>query len=52
MYRPTRHHIVRERIIAAEVMKFERRQALERAADRKVRDARPRDVPDRPRTAL
>jgi hypothetical protein len=31
MYHPDRPHIVRERIIAAEVMKLERRQERERA---------------------
>ena len=51
MYHPTRRHIVRERIITAEVMKLERRQARERAADRKTPDPGVRDVPDRARRA-
>jgi hypothetical protein len=44
MYHPTRPHIVRERIITAEVMKLERRQARERAADRELRRASARDA--------
>jgi hypothetical protein len=35
MHHPARRGIVRERIILAEVMKLERRQARERAADAK-----------------
>jgi hypothetical protein len=35
MYQPARRNIVRERIIASEVMKLEKRQARERAAGSK-----------------
>lgn len=44
MYHPARRKIVRERIIAAEVMKLEQRQARERAADPKSRPAGARDL--------
>jgi hypothetical protein len=36
MYHPARRNIVRERIIATEVMKLEKRQARERAAGSKL----------------
>jgi hypothetical protein len=51
MYHPTRRHIVRERIITAEVMKLERRQATERAAHPTAPDTKVRDVHDRARGA-
>ena len=44
MYHPARRRIVRECIIATEVMKLERRQARERAANRKGPVAAPREV--------
>jgi hypothetical protein len=44
MYHPDRPHIVRERIIAAEVMKLERRHARERAAHPKSPVDEARDV--------
>lgn len=44
MYHPARRNIVRERIVAVEVMKLERREARERAADPKPRLAGARDL--------
>ena len=44
MYHPARRNIVRESIIATEVMKLERRQARERVADRKGPVAGAREI--------